>query len=172
MSPGCRIAAMTVADWPVVREIYAAGIASGHATFEAEPPSWAAFDAGRLAGHRHVARDAAGAVVGWVAASPTSGRAAYAGVVEHSVYVHPEAAGRGIGRGLLTALIGTTETAGIWTIQSAIFPENVASLALHERVGFRTVGRRERLARMTVGPLAGRWRDVILVERRSDVVGR
>ncbi|WP_420123744.1 GNAT family N-acetyltransferase [Nakamurella sp.] len=158
------------ADWPAVRAIYATGIATGDATFEVVPPaSWAEFDAGRRPGHRFVALatgpDRPAEVVGWVAVSPVSTRAAYAGVVEHSVYVDPAVAGRGVGRALLAALIASTEAAGIWTIQSAVFPENAASLALHARAGFRTVGRRERIARQH-----GRWRDVVLLERRSRVI--
>nr|WP_166756080.1 GNAT family N-acetyltransferase [Modestobacter marinus] len=135
---------MTAADWPAVREILAAGIATGLATFETEPPSWAAFDASRLAGHRHVATDDTGTVLGWVACTRESPRAAYAGVVDHSVYVAAHAAGRGVGRLLLQALIDSTEADGIWTIRAAVLPANTASLALHERLGFRVVGRRER----------------------------
>ena len=157
---------MTAADWPTVRVIYAAGIAGGDATFETEPPTWDVFDGGRLTDHRFVATDSAEAVVGWVAVSRVSERAAYRGVVEHSVYVHPDASGGGIGATLLLALIDSTEAAGIWTIQSGVFPENTASLVLHERAGFRVVGRRER-----IGRLHGVWRDVILLERRSQIVG-
>jgi phosphinothricin acetyltransferase len=161
---------LTREHWPEVERIYAAGIATGHATFESEPPTWEHFDAARLPGLRLVAVEA-GRVVGWAAASAVSDRCVYAGVVEHSVYVDPEASGRGIGRVLLDALIDATEDAGIWTIQSGVFPENAASLALHRAAGFRVVGVRERVGRMTSGPLAGRWRDVVLVERRSDRVG-
>ena len=165
------VAPLVWTHWPHVEAIWRAGIKGGHATFEAEPPTWDAFDAGRLPGQRWVAL-AGDVVLGWVAASPTSNRPAYAGVVEHSVYVAPSAAGRGVGRLLLDALVASTEYAGIWTIQSAIFPENVASLALHRAAGFREIGRRERVARMPGGPLAGVWRDTILVERRSGAVGR
>jgi len=161
---------MEAGHWPGVAAVYAEGIATGHATFEAEVPSWAGFDASRSSAHRWVAlRD--GAVVGWAAVSPTSTRAVYAGVVEHSVYVAASARGHGVGRALLDALVTSTEAAGIWTIQSGIFPENVASLALHRSVGFRVIGTRERIGRMTHGPLAGQWRDVRLLERRSPVVG-
>jgi L-amino acid N-acyltransferase YncA len=154
---------MTAAHGRQVLAIYQAGIDEGDATFETEVPGWAEFSRSRLPGHRFVALDpASGSVLGWVAASPASGRSAYAGVVEHSVYVHPAARGRGIGRRLLAALIASTEAAGIWTIQSGIFPENTASLALHWAAGFRVVGRRERLGRHD-----GRWRDVLLIERRS-----
>jgi L-amino acid N-acyltransferase YncA len=166
-----RIERLTERHWPAVGEIYAAGIATGHATFETEPPAWEHFDATRLAQHRHVAVGAAGTVLGWVAASPVSERCVYAGVIEHSVYVHPNATGQGIGLLLLEALISSTEAAGIWTIQSGVFPENLASLAVHRRAGFRDVGTRHRLGHMPYGPLAGQWRDVILLERRSSVAG-
>lgn len=161
-----RLAPMTADHWPQVRDIYAAGIATGNATFESEPPSWQAFDAGKLAEHRLVALDADGTVLGWVAASAVSERCVYAGVVEHSVYVHPDARGRGVGRLLLDGLLASTAAAGVWTVQSGVFPENTASLALHAAAGFRTVGTRRRLGRMTHGPLAGQWRDVVLVEHR------
>jgi L-amino acid N-acyltransferase YncA len=156
---------MTVADAPKVLEIYQAGLDAGDASFEVTAPTWAAFDAARLTAHRFVAVDSDGAVLGWVAVSPTSTREVYAGVVEHSVYVDPAAQGRGAGRLLLDALISSTEAAGIWTIQSGVFPENAASLALHQRTGFRVVGVRER-----VGRHHGRWRDVVLLERRSPTV--
>jgi phosphinothricin acetyltransferase len=158
---------MDAADAGEVLAIYQAGIDSGQASFETTVPSWAAFDAGKLPGHRHVAADAVtGEVLGWVAASPVSSRSVYAGVIEHSVYVHPAHRGRGVGAVLLDALIQSTEAAGIWTIQSGIFPENTPSLVLHERAGFRVVGVRERL-----GCHFGQWRDVLLLERRSGVTG-
>ncbi|MBO3102361.1 GNAT family N-acetyltransferase [Cellulomonas fengjieae] len=157
---------LTAEHWPDVERIYAAGIATGHATFESATPTWEAFDAGRLPDHRLVAVDEAGTVVGWAAASRVSDRCAYAGVVEHSLYVDPAVHGRGVGRTLLTALLEHARAAGVWTVQSGIFPENTASLALHAAVGFRVVGTRERLGRMTYGPLADRWRDVVLVEKR------
>lgn len=158
-------------QWPEVARIYAAGIATGQATFEARPPDWAGFDAGRLADHRWVATDDTGVVLGWVAVSPVSERCVYAGVVEHSVYVDPAVQGRGVGRLLLDALVESTEAAGIWTIQSGVFPGNASSLRLHARAGFRVVGTRQRLGRMSHGPLAGQWCDVVLLERRSPVVG-
>ncbi|HEX5333195.1 MAG TPA: GNAT family N-acetyltransferase [Cellulomonas sp.] len=158
---------LTVEHWPAVRDIYAAGIATGNATFESEPPSWEQFAAAKLPAHRAVAVDEDGTVLGWVAATAVSDRCVYAGVVEHSVYVHPDARGRGVGRTLLEALIVSTEAAGIWTIQSGILAENTASLALHAAAGFRVVGTRERLGRMAYGPLEGQWRDVVLLERRS-----
>ena len=105
-------------------------------------------------------------MLGWAAASPVSTRAAYRGVIEHSVYVHRDARGRGAGRRLLDAFVAASDRAGFWTIQSSIFPENTASLALHDRAGFRRVGIRERIAQMTYGPEADRWRDTILIERR------
>ncbi|WP_089009924.1 GNAT family N-acetyltransferase [Micromonospora viridifaciens] len=148
-----------------VLDIYRLGIATGHATFETEPPTWGRFTATRLPDHRWVAVDSAGRVLGWVACSAVSDRCVYAGVVEHSVYVHPDARGRGVGRLLLDSLIASTEQAGIWTIQSGIFPENTASLALHTACGFRTVGTRER-----VGRHHSTWRDVTLIERRSPTV--
>lgn len=156
---------MTTVHAGAVLAIYADGIADGDATFETEVPTWSAFDAARLPDHRFVAL-VDGVVAGWVAAGRVSERCAYAGVVEHSVYVQPVRRGRGVGRALLEALIASTEAAGIWTIQSGIFPENQASLALHARTGFRTVGLRERLGRSPDGP----WRDVVLLERRSSVV--
>lgn len=145
--------------------IYQAGIDEGDATFETAAPGWAEFSASRLPEHRFVALDANGAVLGWVAVSAVSSRCVYQGVVEHSVYVHPVARGRGIGGLLLGALIASTEAAGLWTIQSGIFPENAASVALHLAAGFRVVGTRERIGRHH-----GRWRNVLLLERRSSAV--
>jgi L-amino acid N-acyltransferase YncA len=153
---------MAPADAGAVLRIYQAGLDTGDASFETTAPVWPVFDAARLADHRHVAVDAAGAVVGWVAVSAVSARPVYAGVVEHSVYVDPGARGRGVARALLDAVVASTESAGVWTIQSGVFPENVASLAVHERAGFRVVGVRERIGRHH-----GRWRDVVLIERRS-----
>jgi L-amino acid N-acyltransferase YncA len=165
-----RLREMTAADWPAVERIYAQGIEDGEATFEVATPSWDAFDAGKLPGMRLVAVDEADLVVGWAAASAVSSRPAYRGVVEHSVYIDRDARGNGVGRLLLDALIAAAEDAGIWTIQSSIFPENAASLRLHEGAGFRVVGRRERIAKSGAGPRAGEWRDTILIERRSTVV--
>ncbi len=148
-----------------VLAIYQAGIDEGDATFESRAPDWSAFSASRLPEHRYVAVDDDGRVMGWVAASAVSERCVYAGVVEHSVYVDPAARGRGVGSALLAALVASTEAAGVWTIQSGIFPENAASIALHARAGFRVVGTRERL-----GQQHGRWRDVVLLERRSPLL--
>ncbi len=166
-----RIRTMTEADWPAVERIYAQGIEDGEATFEVTTPSWEAFDAGRLPDLRLVAVDDRDEVVGWAAASPVSSRAVYRGVVEHSVYVDRRARGAGIGRMLLTAFLEAADASGIWTVQSSVFPENGASIRLHESLGFRVVGRRERIARSGTGPRAGQWRDTILIERRSRVVG-
>lgn len=159
------VAAMLPEHADQVLAIYQAGIDDGDATFEEAAPTWQAFDATRLAEHRMAALDGDGRVLGWAAVVPVSDRCAYAGVVEHSVYVDPGARGRGVGLALLQALLASTDAAGIWTVQSGIFPENTASLALHIKAGFRIVGTRERLGRHR-----GRWRDVVLVERRSPAV--
>jgi len=169
--PEVAVVPMTPEHWPGVERIYAAGIATGHATFEDAPPTWKQFDADKLPGQRLVAIAGDGSVVGWSAASAVSDRCAYAGMVEHSVYVDPAAGGQGLGLALLDELVTATEDGGIWTIQSGIFPENAVSLRLHERAGFRIVGTRARVGRMTYGPMAGQWRDVVFVERRSEVVG-
>jgi phosphinothricin acetyltransferase len=166
------LAPLSEAHAEQVLTIYQEGIDEGDATFETEAPGWAAFDRAKAERHRFVALDAldapgsgSGRVLGWVAVSPVSVRPAYAGVVEHSVYVSGAARGRGIGRALLAAMIESTEAAGVWTVQSGIFPENTASLALHRRAGFREIGVRERIGRQH-----GRWRDVVLVERRSPAI--
>lgn len=156
-----QVRALEADDWPQVAEIYAAGIATGKATFETAPPSWGKWDTTHRADLRYVA-SLDGRIVGWVAASDVSDRCCYAGVIEHSVYVHPDHQGNRIGRLLLTTLIDAAQTAGVWTIQNGIFPENTASVALHHACGFRTVGRRERL-----GQLNGAWRDVLLLEHRQ-----
>lgn len=153
---------LTTAHAEEVVAIYQAGIDEGNATFETTAPTWEQFDAAKMPEHRFVALGEDGRVLGWVAATQVSDRCAYAGVVEHSVYVHPDARGRGAASALLTALIDSTEAAGIWTIQSGIFPENTASLAVHARAGFRVIGTRERIGRHH-----GVWRDTVLVERRS-----
>jgi len=166
-----RLRPMSSSDWEAVREIYRLGIEEGDATFETNPPEWSHFDGGKLTTPRLVAVEEAGSVVGWVAASPVSTRPAYRGVVEHSVYVDRAARGRGVGRLLLDAFIAQAEEVGVWTIQASIFPENTASLRLHEAAGFRVVGRREKIARSTLGTHAGRWCDTLLVERRSAKTG-
>jgi L-amino acid N-acyltransferase YncA len=164
-APHVQIEPMTDLHATPVLAIYQAGMDGGNATFETRTPGWPDFCAARLPDHSFVATDTAGTVLGWVAASAVSDRCVYAGVVEHSVYVRPDARGRGVGHQLLDALIRSTEIAGIWTIQSGIFPDNAASLALHARAGFRTVGTRER-----IGCHQGRWRDVLLIERRSPAI--
>jgi phosphinothricin acetyltransferase len=157
---------MTATDADAVLAIYQAGLDGGQASFETAAPTWAEFDRTRLPEHRLVGADpGTGALLGWTAVTPVSARCVYEGVVEHSVYVDPAAQGRGVGRALLLALIDSTEGAGIWTIQSGVFPENAASLALHAACGFRVVGTRERIGRHH-----GRWRDVVLLERRSRTV--
>jgi L-amino acid N-acyltransferase YncA len=153
------------ADWDDVRRIYAEGIATGNATFESEPPSWEAWDGAHRPDSRLVAREG-GKILGWAALSPVSDRCAYGGVAEVSVYVAASARGRGLGRRLLEELVRASEEAGVWTLQAGIFPENAASIAIHRKCGFRTVGVRERLGR-----LKGVWRDVALLERRSPRVG-
>jgi L-amino acid N-acyltransferase YncA len=155
---------MAAADWPAVAAIYGQGIEDGDATFETAVPSWDEWDASHLPGQRLVAR-VAGEVAGWAALAPVSDRCAYRGVAWDSVYVRRDARGRGIGRLLLERLARDADAAGIWTLQAGIFPENAASMALHERCGFRIVGVRERLGRRD-----GTWRDVVLLERRSKVV--
>jgi L-amino acid N-acyltransferase YncA len=160
------IESMVPQDWPAVRAIYLEGIATGNATFEQTPPEWEHWDAGHLRAARIVARLDGGDVVGWAALSGVSSRCVYAGVAEVSIYVADRARGRGVGQKLMTRLIADSEAEGIWTLQAGIFPENIASIALHQRAGFRIVGRRERLGQMN-----GHWRDVVLMERRSPVAG-
>ena len=151
-------------DWPEVAAIYHDGMRGGLATFETEVPSWDDWDAAHLPEHRLVAeRD--GRVVGWIALVPASPRECYAGVAESSVYVGRDHQGRGVGRALMEDLIEKSEGAGVWTIQTSIFPENNASLKLHHALGFRDVGVRER-----IGKRDGLWRDTVLLERRSEVM--
>jgi L-amino acid N-acyltransferase YncA len=152
-------------DWSEVARIFEEGIRTGNATFENEVPSWGDWDAAHLPEHRFVAeRD--GRVVGWIALVPVSPRECYAGVAEVSAYVDGDARGEGVGRALLARLIESSERGGIWTLETGVFPENAASLGLLERFGFRVVGTRERIGRMH-----GMWRDVVFLERRSEVVG-
>ncbi len=160
MIPAVELREMTEADWPRVAAIWAEGIATGQATFETAPPSWAVFDATRRPEGRFVAEHD-GVVVGWAALAPVSSRPCYAGVAENSVYVASSARGLGVGTALMRALVTAAAAAGIWTIQTSVFPENAASIALHERVGFRIVGRRERIAE-----LDGVWRDTLFLELR------
>ena len=164
------IETMTPGDWERVCAIYLEGISTGHATFDAGTPNWESWNAEHLPQCRLVAR-LDGEILGWAALSLVSGRCIYSGVAEASVYVALKAQGKGIGSALLSALITESEKTRIWTLQAGVFPENSASLALHRRHGFREVGTREKLGKMTFGELAGTWRDVILLERRSNVVG-
>jgi phosphinothricin acetyltransferase len=151
-------------DWPEVARIYEEGIRTGNATFETEVPTWEAWDAAHLAEHRLVAEQD-GRLAGWVALAPLSRRTCYDGVAEVSIYVAESARGKSVGTGLLAALVESAERAGIWTLQTSVFPENEPSFSLLRRFGFRTVGTRERIAQ-----LHGVWRDTVLVERRSELV--
>ncbi len=168
--PKCTIDRMKPEDWGQVRSIYVEGIDTGNATFEVDAPDWAKWDLAHLPQPRLVAREGE-AVLAWAALSPVSGRCVYSGVAEVSLYVAARHRGQGIGAALLGSLIEASEKAGIWSLQGGIFPENKASLRLVMKHGFREIGRRERLGRMAHGPLAGTWRDVVLVERRSRAVG-
>lgn len=165
VSAQAAIASLGPGDWDDVARIYAEGIATRLATFETEVPSWQAWDRAHLPGHRFMARED-GRAAGWAALAPVSSRCVYAGVAEVSVYVAAAARGRGVGTALLSALVASSETGGVWTLEAGILPENEASVRMHERCGFRVVGRRERLGRMD-----GEWRDVLLLERRSRVAG-
>jgi L-amino acid N-acyltransferase YncA len=158
---------MSAADWPDVARIYMAGISGGAATFEREVPTFERWSAARGRMPCLTAADAKGAVIGWATLSPVSGRECYRGVGAVSIYVDPGAAGMGVGKALLLALIEASERAGIWTMEAGIFPENAASIALHEKCGFRLVGVRTRVGQMPDGS----WRDVRLYERRSETVG-
>jgi L-amino acid N-acyltransferase YncA len=162
--PSVELRPLEPEDWPAVAEIYWDGMRDGLATFETEVPAWESWDTAHLREHRLVA-ELLGEVVGWAALSPASKRRCYSGVAENTVYVARDARGLGIGRTLLEALIAGAEAAGIWTIQTSIFPENRASLVLHERCGFRVVGRRDRIAKRD-----GVWRDTVFLERRSEVI--
>jgi len=166
----CIIDKMDLRDWKSVCAIYVEGIATGHTTFSAQVPDWESWNADHLPRSRLVAR-IDGETVGWAALNPVSGRCVYSGVAEVSVYVARKTQGQGIGSALLSTLITESEKTGVWTLQAGVFPENSVSLALHKRHGFREVGTREKLGKMTFGELAGTWRDVILLERRSNVVG-
>jgi phosphinothricin acetyltransferase len=163
--PRIDLSPMRADDWTDVRAIYLEGIATGDATFERSAPTWEAWDAGHLKPCRLLAREG-DRVLGWAALTPVSGRCAYAGVAEVSVYVAERARGRGVGFLLLSELVRASEREGIWTLQAGVFPENQASVAIQRKAGFRLVGTRERLGR-----LDGRWRDVLLTERRSAVAG-
>jgi L-amino acid N-acyltransferase YncA len=162
--PSVELRRLEPDDWPAVAEIYWDGMRDGLATFETEVPAWEAWDGGHMHNHRLVA-EILGEVAGFAALAPVSKRRCYVGVAENTVYVAREARGLGIGRTLLDALIAGAEAAGIWTIQTSVFPENRASLALHLRCGFRVVGTRERIGRRD-----GVWRDTVFLERRSEVI--
>ena len=157
-------------DWSAVERIYREGIATGNATFEDEPPNWDEFDASHVTVPRLVAVDD-GTVIGWAAGTRTSSRCVYEGVIENSVYVAADARGRGVGVTLLTAFLRLAERSNVWTVQAGVFPENDSSMALHERLGFRVLGVRERVGKMSYGPHVGQWRDVAILEYRSANVG-
>jgi L-amino acid N-acyltransferase YncA len=161
---------MTAEDWPAIERIYREGIATGNATFEANPPSWEEFDGEKVADPRLVGIEG-DHLVGWAAASRVSSRCVYEGVIEHSVYVSEDVRGEGVGAALLDAFLKAADARGIWTVQSGIFPENEPSLALHRKLGFREVGIRERVGKMTYGAYVGQWRDVVMMEHRSDLIG-
>ncbi len=165
VADGITITPMLPGDWPSVRRIYAGGIATGNATFETEVPDWETWDRNHRPECRLVARDG-DEVVAWAALSPVSARACYSGIAEHSIYVDEAYRGQGIGKLLLAALVAESEAAGFWTLQSSIFPENLASIAVHLACGFRILGRRKRVAMLN-----GVWRDTVIVERRSGVAG-
>jgi phosphinothricin acetyltransferase len=155
------IITMNASHWPAVRAIYEKGIATGNATFQKEAPSWEVWDKAHLPYCRLVAMSGEG-ILGWAALSPVSARPVYAGVAEVSIYIDDAAKGKGIGFKLLSALVKESEQHNYWTLQAGIFPENIASIRLHEKCGFRHVGRREK-----IGKMDGQWRDTILMERRS-----
>ena len=157
-------------DWEQVRLIYLEGIRTDNSTFEADAPDWDKWNSAHLSEHRLVAR-AGNSVVAWAALSPVSSRRVYSGVAEVSLYVTAKYRGKGIGSALLGALIDSSEKAGIWTLQGSIFPENAASLGMVDKCGFREIGTREKIGKMTRGDFAGTWRDTVLVERRSSVTG-
>lgn len=163
---------MRPADWPEVSRIFSEGIATGHATFATAPPAdWDAWAASKVEGCSLVVRARDGGLAGWAALSPYSSRWVYRGVAEVSIYIAESARGQGVGHRLLAALVARSEARELWTLQAGIFPENTASIRLHERQGFRLLGRYERLGRMESGPLAGQWRDVVMLQRRSAVTG-
>ena len=164
---GISIEPMTADDWPAVRRIYTEGIATGNATLEREAPDWGHFDRSHPTECRLVARSSTDGVVGWSALGGYSARTVYRGVAWESVYVAESARGHGVGRALLEALITASEEAGYWTLLAGVLAENAGSLALHERVGFRRIGVQRRFGQDPTG----RWRDVVLLERRSEIVG-
>jgi len=161
-----KIRTLTSEDYLMISKIYELGIQSGNATFETKAPAWAEWDQSHLATCRFIAIDEMGNGLGWAALTPVSGRCVYSGVAEVSVYVHPDSQGRGIGKMLLNELIEASEKQNIWTLQAGIFPENTASLKIHEQCGFRQIGYHEK-----IGKMKNVWRDTVLLERRSKVVG-
>jgi phosphinothricin acetyltransferase len=163
MTTSVKISKLEEIHWPQVKEIYEMGIAGGNATFQTTAPTWEEWDRGHIKTCRLIAvKDT---ILGWAALSPVSARAVYAGVAEVSIYIHPDAQGQGIGSLLLEKLIKESEQQHFWTLQAGIFPENTASIHLHEKHGFRLVGRRER-----IGQMNGIWRDTVLMERRSGAI--
>jgi len=164
------IVIMKPEDWEQVRSIYLEGIGTGNSTFEADAPEWNEWDSTHLREHRLVVREG-DRILAWAALSPVSARCVYSGVAELGLYVAATHRGKGIGSALLKAIINSTEKAGLWTLQGSILPENTSSLRLVRKHGFKEIGRREKIGKMAYGDLAGTWRDVILVERRSTVTG-
>ena len=160
-----QIINLSVEHWPSVKTIYESGIATRNATFQSTAPEWEEWDKGHVSSCRLVAIEK-DQILGWAALSAVSGRCVYAGVAEVSVYVHPDARGKGVGHQLLQALIQDSEKNGFWTLQAGIFPENTSSIRIHEKNGFRMIGRREK-----IGQMDGKWRDTLLLERRSSTIG-
>jgi len=161
---------MKLDDWCQVRSIYLEGINTGNSTFDANVPDWERWDSAHLQQHRLVVREG-GKILAWAALSPVSARSVYSGVAELSLYVSASHRGEGIGSVLLKAIIDSTENAGLWTLQAGIFPENTWSLRLVRRYGFKDIGKREKIGKMTYGDFAGTWRDLVLLERRSTITG-
>ncbi len=161
---------MSFADWPMVKEIFLEGVTTGNATFEDDSPEWEEWDSSHIKECRYVARNG-NKILGWAALTPLSDRCIYAGVAEISVYVAKESQGIGIGKKLLSSLINGSEQIGIWTLQAGVFAENIASIVIHKKLGFREIGYREKLGKMSYGPFKGKWRDVVLFERRSRITG-
>lgn len=159
-----KIRNLLPSDWDSVKSIYEKGIATDNATFQTSAPSWEEWYSSHLGTCRVIAEEN-GSLLGWAALTPVSSRCVYAGVAEVSVYVHPEQSGKGIGLALLEALVTLSEAEGIWTLQAGIFPENIGSLRIHEKAGFRTLGVREK-----IGKQNGVWRDTVLLERRSNKI--
>ena len=166
-----EIRTMSAADADAVRAIYQEGIDTGHATFETQAPDWTYFDQGKMDKPRLVSVDKSGRVTGWAVLSPTSSRCVYGGVAEITIYIAASARGQGVGKALIGAMVEASEAEGIWTLVAGIFPENESSVALHQKAGFETLGRRKRIGKMRHGPMSGQWRDILWLERRSAKVG-